>query len=126
MLRTSPTHREYPCVKQSSAPRTMVLGWFAYEKPAASPDSSAMIKIPSDAPTIDPTVAISALWNVAPRLLLKATTADMQRCQIHSVAADDHDFRAASTGTSCAKERLVVCPPGSHAVTAAAEGGRSD
>ena len=106
MLRTSPTHREYPCVKQSSASRTMVLGWFAYEKPAASPDSRAMMKIPSDAPTIDPTVAISALWNVAPRLLLKATTADVQRCQIHSVAAHDHDFRAASMGIYVPKKGL--------------------
>lgn len=55
--------------------RTMVLGWLSYEKPVASPESSAIMRIPSAAPTIDPTMASSALWNVAPRLLLKATTA---------------------------------------------------
>ena len=53
----------------------MVLGWFSYEKPSARPERSAMMRIPSAAPTMDPTMASNALWNVAPRLLLKATTA---------------------------------------------------
>ena len=53
----------------------MVLGWFSYEKPRARPERSAMMRIPSAAPTTDPTMASNALWKVAPRLLLKATTA---------------------------------------------------
>ena len=51
------------------------MGWSMKEKPSESPDSKAIVRIPSAAPTMDPAIASRLLWKADPMLLLNVTTA---------------------------------------------------
>ena len=104
----------------------MVLGWLSYEKPMASPERSAMMRMPSAAPTIDPTMASSALWKVAPRLLLKATTARLHFRWLLGAAGPRHGSRHL-TGLQgaynrSAKNMMVFMPSVAAALMTADEG----
>ena len=54
---------------------TIVMGWSMKEKPSESPDSKAIVRMPSAAPTMDPNIASRLLWKADPMLLLDVTTA---------------------------------------------------
>ena len=60
---------------------TIVMGWSMKEKPSESPDSKAIVRMPSAAPTMDPAIASRLLWKADPMLLLNVTTtARSNRC----------------------------------------------
>ena len=62
------------CVQMSER-LTIVMGWSMNEKPRESPDSKAIVRMPSAAPTMDPNIASRLLWKADPMLLLDVTTA---------------------------------------------------